>query len=138
MNGIVYDAAALLAADRGNRDFWAEHRVLLEADVVPAVPAPVIVQVSRSPGQAQLRRLLRGCEVIELGEDDAHSAGELLGRAGASDVVGAVVAHTTATRMADIATSDRANIQRLLDAAGTGVSSRQAPQDASRAPRPER
>ena len=121
MTGIVYDAAALIAADRGDRDFWAELRVRLEADVVPVVPAPVVVQVSRSPRQAQLRRLLRGCVVAELGEDDAHAAGELLGRAGASDVEDAVVAYTAANHAADVVTSDRGDIQRLLDAAGSRV-----------------
>lgn len=121
MTCIVYDAAALIAADRGNRDFWAEHRVRLEDDVVPVVPAPVVVEVSRSPRQAQLWRLLRGCAVAELGEDDAHAAGELLGRAGASDVVDAAVAYAAVKHAADVVTSDRADIQRLLDAADSRV-----------------
>src|SRR6266487_4603215 len=60
MNPVVYDAAVLIAADRSTRQTWADHRVRLEAGVVPVVPAPVIAQVSRSPAQVQLRRLLRG------------------------------------------------------------------------------
>lgn len=121
MTPVVYDAGALIAADRSDREFWADHRVRLEDDVVPVVPAPVVVQVSRSPKQAQLRRLLRGCDVVELDEEDAHAAGELLGRAGSSDVVDAVVAQAAIARTADIATGDRADIQRLLDAAGSEV-----------------
>ena len=43
-------------------------------------------QVSRSPAQVQLRRLLRGCEVVSMTEQKAHAAGQLPGRAGTSDV----------------------------------------------------
>jgi predicted nucleic acid-binding protein len=81
------------------------------------VPSPVVVQVSRSPSQVQLRRLLRGCEVVSLTEQLAHSAGRLLGRAGSADVVDAVVADTAASLRADVVTGDRADIRRLLDAA---------------------
>jgi predicted nucleic acid-binding protein len=117
MTPVVYDATVLVAADRNRRSVWAEHRVRLEAGIVPAVPAPVVVQVSRSPAQVQLRRLLRGCEVVSLTEQRAHSAGRLLGRAASRDVVDAVVADTAAELRADVVTGDRADIRRLLDAA---------------------
>ena len=118
MNPVVYDAGMLVAADRNVRAIWAEHRVRLEAGIVPVVPAPVVAQVSRSPHQAQLRRLLRGCQVTAVTEQDAHSAGHLLGRAGTRDVVDAVVAHTAAQLDADVVTGDPAEIGRLLDVAG--------------------
>jgi predicted nucleic acid-binding protein len=117
MTPVVYDAAVLVAADRDERSVWADHRVRLEAGIVPAVPSPVVVQVSRSPTQVQLRRLLRGCEVVSLTEQRAHVAGRLLGRAGARDVVDAVVAATAAELRADVVTGDRADIRRLLDTA---------------------
>lgn len=117
MTPIVYDAGVLVAADRDVRSIWAEHRVRLEVGIVPVVPAPVVVQVSRSPTQVQLRRLLRGCEVVSLTEQRAHFAGRLLGRAGSRDVVDAVVAATAAELQADVVTGDRADIRRLLDAA---------------------
>jgi hypothetical protein len=103
------------------RAVWAEHRVRLEAGIVPVVPAPVVAQVSRSAAQVQLRRLLRGCEVVSLTGEAAHAAGYLLGRAGASDVVDAVVADTTARLHADVVTGDHDDIARLLDAAGADV-----------------
>jgi predicted nucleic acid-binding protein len=121
MTPVVYDAAVLIAADRNARTVWAEHRVRLEAGIVPMVPSPVVVQVSQSPTQVQLRRLLRGCEVVNLTEQRAHSAGQLLGRAGSRDVVDAVVAATAAELRADVVTSDRADIRRLLDAAESSV-----------------
>jgi predicted nucleic acid-binding protein len=119
MTPVVYDAGVLVAADRNAREIWADHRVRLDAGVVPVVPAPVVAQVSRSPQQAQLRRLLRGCQVTALLEDGAHAAGNLLGRADSRDVVDAVVAHTATVLRADIVTADPADIRRLLDAAGS-------------------
>jgi predicted nucleic acid-binding protein len=118
MNPVIYDAGVLVAADRNVRAVWADHRVRLEAGTIPVVPAPVIAQVSRSPAQVQLRRLLRGCEIVPLTEQGAHAAGELMGRAATSDVVDAVVARTAADLHADVLTGDRADISRLLQAAG--------------------
>jgi predicted nucleic acid-binding protein len=118
MNPIVYDTGVLIAANKNARHVWADHRVRLEAGIIPAVPAPVIAQASRSPAQIQLRRLLRGCEVIDLTEQLAHAAGNLLGRAGTSDITDAAVASMAAVRQADVVTSDPADIKRLLQAGG--------------------
>ncbi len=118
MTAVVYDAGVLVAADCNVRAVWADHRVRLEAGIIPVVPAPVIAQVSRSPAQVPLRRLLRGCEIIPLTEQKAHAAGELMGRAATSDVVDAVVAQAAADLRADVVTGDRADIRRLLQTAG--------------------
>ena len=117
MMPVVYDAGVLVAADRNARAVWADHRVRLEAGIIPVVPAPVVAQVSRSPAQVQLRRFLRGCEIIPLTEQKAHAAGELMGRAATRDVVDAVLAQTAADLHADVVTGDRADIRRLLHAA---------------------
>lgn len=82
------------------------------------VPAPVLAQVSRSSEQVQLRRFLRGCDVVSLSEADAHAAGHLMGLARTSDVVDAVVAHVAVVLGADVATADATDIRRLLDVAG--------------------
>jgi hypothetical protein len=121
MRPAVYDAGVLVAADRNVRAVWAEQRVRLEAWTVPVVPAPVVAQVNRSAAQVQLGRLLRGCEVTALTGEAAHAAGYLLGLAGVSDVVDAVVADTAARLHAGIVTGDHDNIARLLDAAGADV-----------------
>jgi len=121
VNRVVYDAGVLVAADRSVRAVWAEHRIRLEAGIVPVVPAPVVAQVSRSPRQVQLRRLLRGCQVTAFTEQDAHAAGHLLGRAGSSDVVDAAVACAAAEPGADVVTADPADIGRLLDATGSSA-----------------
>ncbi len=121
MSRVVYDAAVLVAADRSERRVWAEHRARLEFGVVPLVPTPVIAQVSRSPGQAQLRRFLTGCVVVPLGETEAHEAGRLLGITQTSDVVEAVVVTIALRQKAAILTSDRDDIERLVRAAGREV-----------------
>ncbi|MDP9331996.1 MAG: twitching motility protein PilT [Actinomycetota bacterium] len=117
MNPAVYDAGALVAADRNARSIWAEHRVRLEAGVIPCVPAPVIAQVSRSGRQAQLRRFLRGCDVVDFREVDAHATGRLLARSRTSDIVDAAVVVLATDRAAEIVTADRADITHLLVAA---------------------
>jgi hypothetical protein len=69
--------------------------------MIPIVAAAVIAQVSRSSRQAQLRRLLRGCDVADLDEDTAHRVGQILAHACTSDVVdGAVVAAAVPDRPA--------------------------------------
>jgi PIN domain-containing protein len=118
MSAFVYDAAVLVAADRNERQSWAEHKARLELGVVPLVPAPVVAQVSRSPQQAQLRRFLAGCSVVPLGENEAHQAGRLLAMAGTADVVDAVVVTVALRNQAVILTGDPVDMQRLVRASG--------------------
>jgi predicted nucleic acid-binding protein len=110
---VVYDAGVLVAADRGDRDVWADHRARLELGLVPVTTAPVVAQVSRSGRQSQLRRLLRGCEVVALSDDDAHAVGALLGRAQTTDVVDAHIVNTAAALGLGVLTSDPDDMARL-------------------------
>ena len=119
MTSIVYDAGALVAAERNDRRMWAEHRVRLELGLSIKVPAPVVAQVSRSPKQVQLRRLLAGCEVVEFREADAHAAGRLLASSKTTDVVDAAVVELATRQRADILTSDVKDLSKL--AATTGA-----------------
>src|ERR1700688_4187679 len=121
MSTVVYDAAVLVAADRNERRAWAEHKARLELGVLPLVPAPVVVQVSRSPQQAQLRRFLTGCVVVPLGETEAHQAGRLLGITKTSDVIHAVFVTTALRQKATLLTSDPEDIERLVRASGRSV-----------------
>jgi hypothetical protein len=117
----VYDTGVLIAADRGERRVWAEHLVRLEAGFVPLVPAPIVAQASRNTQQVQLRRLLRGCEVVPFEETDAHRVGALLGKSRTADVVDAAVVELAIRRHADIVTGDSPDIVRLLSAARSRV-----------------
>jgi predicted nucleic acid-binding protein len=118
MNGFVYDAAVLVAADRNERRTWAEHKARLEFGALPLVPAPVVAQVSRSPRQAQLRRFLAGCVVVPLTEPDAHEAGRLLAVTRTTDVVDATVVTVGLRNHAVILTGDSDDIERLARASG--------------------
>ena len=121
MSPVVYDAGVLIAADRSVRRVWAEHRVRLEAGVVPLTPAPVVAQASRSPRQAQMRRFLRGCEIAPLDEAAAHRAGALLARSRTKDVIDACVADLAIRHRADVVTDDAGDIARLLAVARANV-----------------
>lgn len=121
MSGVVYDAGALIAAERNDRAFWADHRVRLEQGTIPVTPAAVVAQVSRSPRQVPLHRLLRGCDVTDLDEGTAHRVGRILAQAGTADVVdGAVVAAAVALSAA-VVTSDRDDITYLLQSASADL-----------------
>ena len=117
MKPVVYDTGVLIAADRGQRHTWAEHRVRLEAGLVPLVPSPVVAEASRSPKQAQMRRFLRGCEIVPLDAAAAHDAGSLLGKTRTTDVVDASVAVLSIRHGADVVSDDGDDIRRLLSAA---------------------
>lgn len=117
MKKVVYDSGVLVAADRNERRVWADHRVRLEAGIAPLVPAPVVAQASRSPKQAQMRRLLRGCEVVPFDETSAHAAGRLLALTRTTDIADAAVAQLASKHHADIVSSDPDDIRRLLSAA---------------------
>lgn len=112
----IYDAGVLIAADRSERETWAEHQVRLSAGIIPLIPANVIAQVSRSNRQVQLRRFLRGCEVVPFDEASAHRAGALLAKSGTTDVVDASVVELATTSSGEIVTMDPHDIERLVSA----------------------
>jgi len=110
---IVYDAGALIAAERSDRTVWADHRVRLELGLIPTTTAPVVAQVSRSGRQAQLRRFLRGCEVAAFGADDAHDIGALAGRALSDDIVDVHVVAVAHRRHVGVLTSDEDDLKPI-------------------------
>jgi len=121
LKAVVYDTGVLIAADRSERRTWAEHRIRLEAGIVPLVPATVLAQASRSSRQAQMRRLLAGCDVVAFGRSGAHAAGALLGKTRTEDVVDASVVALAVQRGADIVTGDPEDIERLVSASRAKV-----------------
>lgn len=110
---VLYDAGVLVAADRNNRQAWADHRARLELGIVPIVTAPVVAQVSRSGKQAELRRLLRGCEIALFSAEHGHEVGALLGASRTADVVDAHLTIVASERDAMVITSGEKDIKRL-------------------------
>ncbi len=109
----VYDAGVLIAADRNDRDVWADHRARLELGIAPVTTAPVVAQVSRSSRQVPLRRFLRGCDIVAFTPAQAHAVGALLGAAGAGDVVDAHVVLVAGAAEASVLTSDKDDLSPL-------------------------
>jgi hypothetical protein len=113
---VVYDAGALIAAERSDRALWADHRARLELGTVPLSTGPVVAQVSRSGRQAQLRRFLRGCDVVSFLAEEAHEVGVLAGKSGSPDVVDVhlvVVAHRAG---AGVVSGDEADLSPIVAA----------------------
>jgi hypothetical protein len=115
---LVYDAGALIAADRGtNAKFIATHARAVERDIPRLVPAGVLAQAWRDGArQAQLSRFLKACEIVELTEQRAREIGVLCAGAGHHDVIDASVVLLAAETGGVIFTSDRPHITKFIDA----------------------
>jgi hypothetical protein len=111
----IYDAGVFVAAEHNDREVWADHRARLELGLIPRTTAPVVAQVSRSPRQVQLRRMLRGCDIVGFAPDDCHEVGALVGKASTSDVVDAHLAVVAFRRQAAVLTSDLEDLRHLSD-----------------------
>jgi hypothetical protein len=118
---IVYDAGALIAADRSDRQLWADHRARLELGMAPVTTAPVVAQASRSSRQVQLRRFLRGCVTVDFSGQDAHEVGALAGASGCSDVVDVHVIVVANRHHVGVLTSDPDDLNRIAGALATSV-----------------
>lgn len=116
--GTTYDAGLLIAVDRGDRSAAARHRRLTDRGIIPTVPAPVLAQAWRGGPQPELSRLLRGCTVRSVTEDDARKAGAALARSGTSDVVDATVVVGALDRGDAVVSGDPDDLRRI--AAGLG------------------
>jgi hypothetical protein len=117
----VLDAGALIAIDRRDRVVGAELRVLQQQGTPLRASAAVVGQVWRDGrDQANLARVLAGVGIEPLSRDDGKRIGELLARAGSTDVIDAHVALLAAP--ADVVlTSDPADIRALLRARGVAA-----------------
>ncbi len=114
--GITYDAGALVAADRGERQVWARHRALLSLREVPTTPAPVVAQAWRGGSrQALLARLLVGCEVEPMHDQQARAVGVLSSRAGVTDIVDATVVEGALRRRDTVISAEPDDLRAIAD-----------------------
>jgi hypothetical protein len=122
VTGVTYDSGALIAAERSERRIWARHRTLLLRRIVPTIPAPVIAQCWRGTArQAQLARLLAGCEIESLDDTKARATGILAGRARTADVVDATVVEGALRRGDLIISSDEDDLAAIAAAVSRRV-----------------
>jgi predicted nucleic acid-binding protein len=116
VSGLTYDSGALIAAERDDRRMWALHARALWRGVRPVVPAGVLTEVYRSARQANLARLLRGCQIDPLDETAAKAAGALLGRCSQDPgAVDASVAEGALRRGDAVVTGNEAHLRALAD-----------------------
>ncbi len=116
MSGLVFDAGALIAFERSDREvvMLVKRLVMLRGKLV--VPAGVVGRVWRDGArQARLARLLGSPVVVVEPLDDhrARAAGQLCGLAGTRDVVDASVVLSAREHELAVATSDPDDLRRL-------------------------
>jgi len=115
---IVYDAGALLAAERRNPDFLALHDALTAARVRPIVPVVVLAQAWRGGPQHQTSRVLKACDVLPDDERTGRAAGVACAASRTADVVDAIVVTTAVQYQAAVVTSDPEDLLHLADSLG--------------------
>lgn len=114
--GIVLDAGALIALDRGDKRMIALLQRALSRGRTFRVPAGVVGQAWRDGRtQATLARFLRSeeVEIVPLDEQLARSCGELCGAANSRDIIDASVVILAREHRDPIATSDPDDLRRL-------------------------
>jgi predicted nucleic acid-binding protein len=113
---LTFDTGALIALERDDRRIWTALRSAVANEQLPTVPTVVVAQSWRGAAtQARLARALKSCWVEPLSYELARRAGELCGRSGTADIVDAVVVASAASRRDVIVTSDRKDLERLVD-----------------------
>ena len=118
MKGLVLDAGAPIALDRGNRDMHSEIRAT-RLSGAPVRTSPMALAQAWRDGkrQARLASAMRDIDVRALTEEDGRKAGELLAASGTSDAIDATVA--LLARSGDLLyTSDPGDLRKLCGAAG--------------------
>ena len=114
--GLVLDAGALIALDRGNKRMIALLERALAQGRTLRVPAGVVGQAWRDGRvQVALSRFLRSTEVeiVPLDGQLARTCGEICGAARSTDVIDASVVILARERMDPIVTSDPNDLRRL-------------------------
>jgi hypothetical protein len=123
-DGLTYDTGALVAAERDDRIMWSLHRAALRRGLPPVVPAGVLAEGCqggvRGP-QANLSRLLKGCEFEDLTKARAGAVGTLAARANHDDIVDVSVAEGAVRRNHAVVTSNLGHIRTVATAAGANI-----------------
>ena len=118
--GIVLDAGALIALDRGDKRMIALLQRALAQGRSFRVPAGVVGQAWRNGRiQVTLARFLRcdEVEIVPLDDQVARSCGELCGATNSPDIIDASVVILAREQRNPIVTSDPNDIRRLDPAA---------------------
>lgn len=113
---LVLDAGALIGFERGSRVLAVMIEQIHELDGETIIPGSALAQVWRGgPKSARLAQLIGGSNVDTLDEDRAKEVGVRLGARGGKDVADGHVACCAVERQAIVATSDRDDIEALIE-----------------------
>jgi hypothetical protein len=90
---LILDNGALIALERNDRAMWRRLKAALVTQQVPLSHGGIVGQAWRghSPRQALLAKALAGVDIQPLDHTLGRAAGELLAKAGRSDVVDAAL-----------------------------------------------
>jgi hypothetical protein len=120
-DGLTYDTGALVAAESDDRIMWSLHWAALRRGLPPTVPAGVLAEGWRGGPQANLTRLLKGCDVEDLTTVQARAVGALAARANHDDIVDVSVVEGAVRRNNAVVTSNRDHIRKVATATGANV-----------------
>jgi hypothetical protein len=117
MAALVFDAGALIALDRRDRDLYALVALAAQQGIEAITSSAIVAQVWRDPArQARLTTALQGFKEFAVDQLAARRCGLLLADTYTSDIADAalvLLVHDGDT----VLTSDPGDIQRLLDSA---------------------
>lgn len=120
-DGVTYDTGALVAAERDDRIMWSLHRAALRRGPPPLVPAGVLAEGWRGGPQANLSRLLKGCDTEDLTKTRARAVGALAAQADHDDIVDVSVVEGAVRRNDAVITSNPRHIRKVAAAAGANI-----------------
>lgn len=121
MAAVVLDTGALIAIDRGDRRIGALLHEAARHRIDAVTSSVCVAQAWRDPArQARLARALAGVMEYPLDPRTARSCGTLLARSATSEVADAAVALLAAGDDV-VLTSDRRDLQHLLEATGSNA-----------------
>ncbi|HEV8279503.1 MAG TPA: hypothetical protein VGQ26_27950 [Streptosporangiaceae bacterium] len=116
MAGVTFDAAGLIALDRGDRRIVVLLARARETSARVTIPATALAQAVRRPEQqVRLARLVRQptTDVIALDRVDATNVGRLLAASGTSDISDAHVVICARRSGQRVVTSDPGDLRAL-------------------------
>ena len=117
---LVFDAGALIALERNDRDLWLALKRAASQSRDVIVPSTVLAQVWRADAaRARLAKVLEHC-VIAPFDGLAREVGALCGRAKTSDICDAHVALVASRAAFVLYTSDDGDLRHLLRVIGRG------------------
>jgi predicted nucleic acid-binding protein len=116
MARVSFDSGVLIALDRGDEAAWAWFRRAVERRQPPLVSAAAVAEAWRDGRtQPRLARVLRACDLQDVTDTLARTAGEALAEVKGADTVDALIAASAATEGTLLLTGDQDDMRSLAE-----------------------